>query len=139
MYRVYIIKCIKKTDASHRFFYYKSSLRIQEPVLRRVREYMFICHRKIFSAPGFFGGMPPILPTDYHIRLLIRLTRLCNAYLMLYKAGHNRPEQFPFGILIFYDPWKKPRNPPPFFSGFSSFFFFFFSSSSFFLFSSSCF
>ena len=62
MYRVYIIKCIKKTDASHRFFYYKSSLRIQEPVLRRVREYMFICHRKIFSAPGFFGACPPYSP-----------------------------------------------------------------------------
>ncbi len=50
-------------------FYYKSSLCIPEPVLRRVRERLFIRYQKSFPAPGS-RGLPPPYPASSEIRAL---------------------------------------------------------------------
>ncbi len=44
-----------------------SALCIPEPLLRRVREQLFICYRECFPAPGF-RGLPPPYPAFCEIR-----------------------------------------------------------------------
>ncbi len=50
-------------------FCYKSSLCFPEPVLRRVRNRLFICYRETFPAPGS-RGLPPLYPASCEVRAL---------------------------------------------------------------------